>query len=147
VERAGGVNIGAQRIPGHTGVLNSEFVLSSDPDVIVATGSNWTYSSTIKDSYASLGLNADAALARERLRGLTATPGFAGLKAVQNKRFHVIWHQFYGSPYHFAALQQLAKWQHPDTFADLDPEASLREFYTRFLPIPLTGAFWVSLSE
>ena len=149
VERAGGTNIGAQRIPGHTGVLNPEFVLTSDPDIIVATGSNWTFSPTLTDKgYISLGLGADPAVAKEQLRRLAAeTPGFPGLKAVQGNRVHAIWHQFYGSPYHFAALQQIAKWNYPAAFADVNPEASLRTFHERFLPIPYSGAFWVSLAD
>ncbi len=39
-ERAGGVDIGAQRIPGHTGVLSPEFVLTTDVDFFLATGAN-----------------------------------------------------------------------------------------------------------
>ena len=38
---------------------------------------------------------------------------------------HAAWHQFYGNPYDFVAIQQFAKWFHPDLFADLDPEEDL----------------------
>ena len=94
------------------------------------------------------GCGADPGVAKQQLRTLAEqTPGFPGLKAVQGNRVHAIWHQFYGSPYHFAALQQIAKWNYPAAFADVDPEASLRTFHERFLPIPYSGAFWVSLAD
>jgi iron complex transport system substrate-binding protein len=64
---------------------------------------------------------------------------------VQNGRVHAIWHQFYNSPYHFVALQQIAKWMYPAEFADLDPDAGFREFHTQFLPIGYGGTFWTSL--
>ncbi|MBW8724496.1 MAG: ABC transporter substrate-binding protein, partial [Inquilinus limosus] len=41
---------------------------------------------------------------------------------------------------------QLAKWLHPDLFADLDPEATFRTLHERFLPIPYRPGYWVSLS-
>ena len=46
-----------------------------------------------------------------------------------------IYHQFYQSPYHFVAIQALAKWIHPDKFKDLDPQATYQELHQKFLPI------------
>ena len=43
------------------------------------------------------------------------------------------------------AIQQLAKWFHPDLFAELDPEASFRELHERFLPVPYAPGYAVSL--
>ncbi|MCC7105674.1 MAG: ABC transporter substrate-binding protein [Chloroflexi bacterium] len=149
VERAGGTNLGSGRVPGWSGTLNPEFILTSDPDIIIATGSNWAQSSSKQQSvgYVSLGYAASPAEARAQLARLTEQPGWSGLKAVRERRFHVLWHQFYNSPYHFVALQQIAKWQHPDRFADLDPERTFREFHDRFLPITFSGAFWASLAD
>ncbi|MHC8391661.1 TroA family protein [Pseudomonas sp. MDT2-39-1] len=55
--------------------------------------------------------------------------------------------EFYNSPYQFAAIQQLAKWFHPTLFADLDPDASLRELHERFLPVPYEPGYFVSLDK
>ena len=41
VERAGGINIGSELVPGWSGTLNPEQIFVADPDVIIATGSNW----------------------------------------------------------------------------------------------------------
>ena len=149
VERAGGDNLGSGRVPGWAGTLNPEQILTSDPAVIIATGSNWTHASGKQPnvSYVSLGYGARPEEARAQLLKLTEQPGWSGLQAVRTRRFHAIWHQFYNSPYHFVALQQLAKWLHPDAFGDLDPERTFREFHEQFLPIAYSGAFWVSLDD
>ena len=43
---------------------------------------------------------------------------------MKSKRFYSIYHQFYTSPAHLVALQVFAKWLYPQTFADLDPDAT-----------------------
>ncbi len=73
--------------------------------------------------------------------------GFSGLKAVTDGEVHAVWHQFYGAPYEFAPIQQFAKWFHPDLFADLDPEATFREFHEKFLPIAYKPGYFVSLDK
>ena len=76
---------------------------------------------------------------------MVARPGFGETSAVKNKRVMAIYHQFYQSPYHFVAIQALAKWLHPDAFKDLDPKATFDELHKQFLPIELTGVFWTEL--
>ena len=64
----------------------------------------------------------------------------------QTKRnFHAIWHQFYNSPYEFIAVQWIAKWLHPDLFADLDPDKTFSEYHKRFLPVAYQPGYAVSL--
>jgi iron complex transport system substrate-binding protein len=145
-ERAGGTNIAAGLFPGWSGTINPEQVLTSDPDIIIATGSNWTYQPNAKQ-YIPFGYHTTPDQARTALRQLTDQPGWAGLKAVQTGRFYGVWHQFYISPFHFAVLQQFAKWMYPAEFADIDPEANLRTYHERFLPISYGGTFWVGLNE
>jgi iron complex transport system substrate-binding protein len=146
ISRAGGTNIAAGLFPGWSGTVNPEKVLSSDPDIIIATGSNWVYSPTARSMYVPFGYNTSPEDARAALRQLTDQPGWSGLKAVQSGKFYGVWHQFYNSPFHFAILQQFAKWMYPDLFADVDPAANLRAYHERFLPIGYSGTFWVSLN-
>lgn len=145
-ERAGATNIAAGLFPGWSGTVNPEQVLTSDPDIIVATGSNWTYSPGA-GNYVPFGYNTTPEQARAALRRLTDQSGWSGLKAVQTGRFYGVWHQFYNAPMHFAILQQFAKWNYPEEFADVDPEATLRAYHEKFLPISYSGTFWVSLNE
>lgn len=145
VRMAGGINIAAGLIPGAFGVLNPEQVTVANPDVVLVTGANWTQ--FVPDGgWVGLGPDADQAKAKERLAALVRRPAYTGVRAVADGRVHAIWHQFYDSPYQFVGVQQIAKWLHPDLFADLDPEATFRTLHERFLPIPYRPGYWVSLS-
>ncbi len=146
VELAGGHNLGSDFLPGYTGSINPEQVIASNPDVIVVTGSDWTNSPDAKD-FVSVGPGtADGAEAsRAMLAKLVDAPAFTGSTAVAEGNVHAIWHQFYTSPYQFVAIQEMAKWFHPELFADVDPEATFKEFYDRFLPIEYEPGAWLSL--
>ena len=147
IERAGGVNIGSDLIPGWAGTLNPEQIIVSDPDVIIATGSNW-YAINADGGFVSMGYFTEPSDSRLALKTLAdARPGWTGLGAVTNGRHHAVWQQFYNSPYHFVALQQFAKWFYPEEFADIDPTANFDEFHRRFLPIDYSGTFFISALE
>jgi iron complex transport system substrate-binding protein len=144
VTLAGGDNIAASLIPGTFGVVNPEQVVAAKPDVVITTGSNWKLYAP-DGAWVGVGPGADQDLARARLRKLMERPAYRTLPVASNGRVHAIWHQFYDSPYQFVAIQVIAKWLHPELFADLDPDATFREFHERFLPIPYHPGYWVSL--
>jgi iron complex transport system substrate-binding protein len=145
IERAGGVNIGSDLLPGWSGTINPEEVIAADPDLIIVTGANW--SQVLPDGgYVGLGYSTSADQARQQLRSLLQVRGWETLQAARNERVHAIWHQFYNSPYHFVALQQFAKWLYPQEFTDVDPAQTFKEFHEQFLPIEYSGSFWTSLS-
>lgn len=148
VDLAGGTNIGSQFLPGYTGTINPEQVIASNPDIVVVTGSNWTHSNNAQ-GFVNVGPTAAATAesSRAALAALIEAPAFTGSKALESKNVHAIWHQFYTSPYQFVAVQQLAKWFHPELFADLDPDATFREFHEKFLPVEYQPGYWVSLTE
>jgi iron complex transport system substrate-binding protein len=145
IERAGGLNLGSKFLPGFNGTLNPEQVIVSNPEAIIVTGSNWNNSKP-EGGFVTLGYNTSIEVAQEQLRSLVEnTPGWESLAAVQQGRVHAIWHQFYISPYQFVVLQQFAKWLYPQAFADIDPDATFREFHERFLPIEYSGTFWTTI--
>ena len=144
VELAGGENMAGPFIPGTFGTINAEQVIASNPDQIIVTGGNWEAYVPGGD-WVGVGPGSDEAEARTKLAALMKRPGFTGVKAVENNQVHAIWHQFYNNPYSFVAVQQLAKWIHPELFPDLDPEATLAELHARFLPIDYHPGYWVSL--
>ena len=146
VELAGGNNLGSDFLPGYPGSINPEQVIASNPDLIVVTGSDWTNSANA-EGFVSVGPGtADGAeVSREVLASLVEAPAFTGSSAVAEGNVHAIWHQFYASPYQFVAIEAMAKWFHPDLFADVDPDATFKEFYDRFLPIDYQPGAWLSL--
>lgn len=146
VELAGGSNIAAGIIPNTFGSLNPEQILAADPEQVVVTGGNWDAYVPGGD-WVGVGPGADLERARAKLEALTERTAMTGITAVERDNFHAIWHQFYNSPYYFVAVQRLAKWFHPDLFADLDPEATLEELHQRFLPVDYAPGYWVSLHD
>ncbi|MDJ0387593.1 ABC transporter substrate-binding protein [Roseomonas sp. E05] len=141
IEFAGGNNIGAAVIPGPLGPLNLEYVVAQDPRVYIATGGTNPADGTAP----RIGPGVTPEAARAALRGTVSRSGIASLTAVRQGRAHALWHNFYDSPYNLLAAEALARWLHPDLFADLDPAATLAEMNQRFLAVPLEGTFWVSL--
>lgn len=146
VEIAGGSNIAEGIIPNTFGTLNPEQIIAADPDQVVVTGGNWEAYVPGGD-WVGVGPGADMDAARAKLQALTERTAMTGIEAVETGDFHAIWHQFYNSPYYFVAVQRLAKWFHPELFADLDPEATLQELHERFLPVDFAPGYWVSLDE
>lgn len=146
VTLAGGTNIAADIIPATFGTLNPEQIIASSPDHVVVTGGNWG-AYVPGGAWVGIGPGADMIEAHRKLEALTERTAMTGITAVETGNFHAIWHQFYNSPYHFVAIQQLAKWFHPDLFADLDPEATMKELHEKFLPVPYQSGYWISLND
>jgi iron complex transport system substrate-binding protein len=145
IELAGGRNLGSELLPGASGQVSAEQIIASDPDVYIATGANWSQYAQPKGVWVSIGAGADRAAAREQLSKLMERPAFTGVKAKETGNVHAIWHQFYTNPYQFVAIQQIAKWLHPELFADLDPDATFTELHERFLPVDYRPGYWASL--
>lgn len=146
VELAGGTNIAAAFLPSTFGTINPEQIIAANPDQIVVTGGQWE-AYVPGGNWVGVGPGSDPARAREKLEALTHRTAMTGVAAVENGNVHAIWHQFYDNPYYFVAVQRMAKWFHPALFADLDPEATLKELHSRFLPVPYAPGYWVSLHD
>ncbi|MDF3414650.1 ABC transporter substrate-binding protein [Sulfitobacter sp. M57] len=145
VELAGGVNYGSTLANAYKVDISLEGLLEADPDHIIGTGANWKEARPEVTS-TLLGYDGDPAVNAERLQALADRTGFADMRAVKEGKLHSIYHQFYNSPYHFIAVQQIAKWLHPEAFEDLDVQANFEELHDKFLPFAASGQFWTSLN-
>jgi iron complex transport system substrate-binding protein len=121
--------------------INPEYVLKSDPDIIVITGQNWTSPGAMQ-----LGYDVRPEQARRLLGGFSNRPGWRNLSAVRNNRMFAVFHNT-SAITAFAGIQALGKYCYPDQFSDMDPEANLQEFYKRFMPIAYGGAWVCSLQS
>ncbi|MGW9329306.1 ABC transporter substrate-binding protein [Bosea sp. NPDC055594] len=144
VEFAGGRNLATPLIPGTFGTINPERIVADNPDIVIVTGSSWD-GYVPGGNWVGLGAGADMTEARRKLANLMKRPAFVQSAAVKNGRVYGIWHQFYNSPYQFVAIQQIAKWLHPELFKDIDPDATMKALHERFLPLPYEPGLWVSL--
>lgn len=140
VRYAGGHNIGADVLKSATGKLNFEYINSRAPQVYVATG---TGSRAAKGL--AIGAGVSETQARESLQRLIEANHLDALPAVRSGNSHGIWHAFNDSPLHVVFIEALARWIHPDRFADTDPANTLREVNAQFLAVPLEGTYLVDL--
>ena len=146
VELAGGINMAKDIIPGTFGNVNPEQIIASNPEQVIITGGNWN-GYVPGGNWVGVGYGADLKEAHRKLENLTMRPAFTGVQAVKDGNVHAIWHQFYNNPYQFVAIQEIAKWLHPDLFKDLDPEATFKELHARFLPLDYKPGYFVSLKD
>ena len=78
----------------------------------------------------------------DAMQGARETLGIATLEAVKEKRAFGLWHLFNDTPLHVVAIERLAKWLHPERFAEIDPTATMAEA-AAFSAIPLDGTLWI----
>lgn len=143
IDAAGGHNIAADVLKTPFGQLNLEYVLSKNPDVYIGTGGIHLAGK----GGLVMGPGIDETVARKTLAEVVARPDLADLTAVRNGRVYGLWHIFNNNPANFLAVEVLAKWLHPELFADIDPEASLKELNDRFLPVEMQGTYWIELTR
>jgi iron complex transport system substrate-binding protein len=138
----GGRNIGADQIKQPFGKLGMEYVIARDPDIYIATGG--PHMVKAKGFVIGPGFTPDQSQAG--LRHVVGRNGISTLRAVRDGHVHGLSHQMINSPIDLVAVEVLAKWIHPERFADLDPAATLAEINRRFLAIPYEGRYWADLT-
>lgn len=138
IDFVGGHNIGADVLPGPLGQLQREYVLSAAPAIYIATGGPHLEGK----GGVVLGTGVAGADAAADLARVAQNPDLAPLPAMQSGNVHALWHNFYASPLNILALEAMARWIHPQLFADLDPARTLMEI-NGMLPFRLAGTFWV----
>jgi iron complex transport system substrate-binding protein len=138
----GGRNIGADVLKTASGKLNLEYVIDRDPAVYIATGGPHLE----RAGGFVVGPQYTADQSRASLRRVAARRGIANLTAVSAGRAHGLSHQLINSPIDIVATEVLAKWIHPELFADLNPRATLDQINSRFLAVPYRGDYWIDLA-
>lgn len=142
IRTCGGTNIAAG-MEGASVEIAPEQIISANPEIILFTCSP----RDDVDSNVVLGYGADKEKALANLSAYEARSGWAELDAVKNHRLGALYHDLSRHIFDFAGAQFLAKEIHPELFADLDPEANLEEFFSRFMPVKLNGVWTVTERE
>lgn len=146
INAAGGKNLGDELLDGESGDLTAEKILEQQPEHIIATGGAWAKDPKNPEvvPHVEMGYNAEKDVTEKTLIGLLDTPGFDTLNAPKEGHLHAAYHQFYDSPFNVFALEQFAKWIHPEEFKDLNPEQDFAEFHQQWLPFDLSGTFFAT---
>jgi len=142
IEFVGGHNIGADVLDTPSGKLNLEYVIERNPTVYIATGGPHL----ARAGGFVVGPQFTAEETRASLQRIAARRGIERLTAVSGGRTYGLSHQLLNSPIDIVATEVLARWIHPELFADLNPRATLEEINTRFLAVPYRGDYWTTLS-
>ncbi len=123
--------------------INPEFVLEKNPDIIMIMGSYWPK----KPTSMRLGFEATEASSQELLKAFTTErQGWSALKAVENKQVYSAHHGLPREVFDAAVFEYLAKTFYPEEFEDVDPEATLKEFYDKFLPFSYSGIWFMHMN-
>ncbi len=136
---AGGRNIADGFGIVKNGTISPEYLLKTDPEIIIITCANWTRQFKGGNCGPLLGYYATPEQAVYGVADRFDRPGWNHLRAVKNKNVYYIHHGLSRHIYDFVALQYFAKWIHPEAFEDLDPKAAWSEFHRRFLPVTMSG--------
>ena len=142
VTAAGGLNVAEAMVPGEAGTVSLEWLLTHQPRIYIGSAIGHAKQKP-EAPWLPLGVDVDAETARAKLARSLSRQGIAELSAVKDGRAYAIWHHFYNSPFNVAAVQAIAKWLHPELFADLEPERLLAGMQKRFQPVALEGVYWV----
>ncbi|MDR0806469.1 MAG: ABC transporter substrate-binding protein [Enterobacteriaceae bacterium] len=137
-----GINIGADKFPtGNGGLLSLEYLIQKNPQIYIATG----HSGVDPQKALPLGTGVDFALSQRQLKKLAAEKGINTFDAVKNGKVYGFWNYFSASPLNIVGAEVMAKWIQPDLYQDIDPQETLNELNQHFLPVKLTGTYWLTL--
>lgn len=133
IEAVGARNLGSALLPGATGDVSLEKVISMKPDAYIVSGSQWATktNAAVPFGYGVTQRQVDDAFNRMKQR-----PGFAQVTAVKEGRFYGIYHNFYNHPYNIVGLEYLAKFIYPNQFKELDPAKTYSDILSRFTEVP-----------
>ncbi|HCT9093262.1 TPA: ABC transporter substrate-binding protein [Serratia liquefaciens] len=133
IEAVGARNLGSALLPGATGDVSLEKVISMKPDAYIVSGSQWATktNAAVPFGYGVTQQQVDDAFNRMKQR-----PGFAQVTAVKEGRFYGIYHNFYNHPYNIVGLEYLAKFIYPNQFKELDPAKTYSDILSRFTEVP-----------
>ena len=134
----GANNIGDGSVDG-TAPMDPEAILTANPDKIVFTGSYWVDN----PESVRLGYDATKEQAEELINAYLQRDGWSDLNAVKNGDVYAIHHGLGREMYDCACYEFFAKVCFPDEFSDLDPEATLKEYFDTFLPYEYSGCWFV----
>ena len=133
VEAVGARNIGSSLLPGATGDISLEKVISLKPDVYIVSGSQWA---SKNNAAVPFGYNVTQAQVDAAFTKMKSRAGFSEVSAIRNQRFYGIYHNFYNHPYNIVGLEFLAKFIYPQQFSGLDPNQTWGDILSRFTTLP-----------
>ncbi|QKJ87622.1 ABC transporter substrate-binding protein [Paramixta manurensis] len=142
IPAAGGRNLMEDKVPAQGADISAELLIVARPDVYLMSGADWSQRGGPSQAV-PLGYEATRATTLPRLQALLQREGVSVLDVTHTHRVMAVYHQFYDSPFNVVALEAMAKLFHPQSFADVDPQADLEALYRDYVGIPYGGLFFI----
>lgn len=145
VTAAGGHNLGPEVLGTDSSQITAEKLVELNPEKLIVTGGEWARDPNKTETYrhVELGYQADEKTAVETCAGPLQIPGIDLLDAPKTGNYYALYHQFYDNPFNVFALEAIAKWLHPEEFADIDPAKDFEQFHADWLPYDYSGTFFI----
>ncbi|MDO4453206.1 MAG: ABC transporter substrate-binding protein [Eubacteriales bacterium] len=136
---AGGIPSG-EGVVEHRGDLQPEFLLKLDPDKIIFAG---LYAPQTPGSI-RMGYDSTEEETRKLVDDyFTKREGWTELTAYKNNEVYIVQQVLSRDIFDCATIEALAQDIWPEAFADLDPTATLQEFFEEFLPFSFGGNWFM----
>ncbi|NNG66458.1 stalk domain-containing protein [Caldanaerobacter subterraneus] len=130
IELAGGINI-AREMKDYP-VVSPEWILEKNPSkLVVGTYDKNIIGYLVKDASAAEKLREDA----------ISNPVISQIEAGKNKEVYVISTKLFGGNKTYLGALYMAKWFYPERFKDINPDQVLKEYFEKWLGIPLKGVW------
>lgn len=114
------------------GILDREYVISQNPEVLFIAGSVWINNAQTDQMH--MGLTVTPEDAQHRLNGFVRREHWQKLSAIKTKRVHAVDHGSIRSMLDHAFFMYMAQVLYPETFADFDADKEIRSIYQTYLP-------------
>lgn len=131
VEATGATNIGSELLPGASGYIDPEKIISMNPAYYIMTGSKRPGNTTVPFGYGS----SEQAVV-EKFNSLAARPLVRDIPAVQRGQIGGVYHHFYNNPYNIIGVEILAKMFYPTSFENMEPQQDYQYIIREFTQIP-----------
>lgn len=131
VEAVGANNIGSQVLPGASGFVSLEKIISMKPDAYIMTGSKRGNSQVLP-----LGYQVSPQAVNAQAQTLLSRTGVSNIPAVKGQHAYGVYHHFYNHPWNIVGMEYLAKDIYPQPFSTLDPNATYHYIVRHFTTLP-----------
>jgi len=133
IEATGAVNLGSTLLPGTSGTVSVEKVISLNPDYYVMSGSKRGGKGS---GVIPLGYNTDISEIKATFDHLRNRTGVKDIPAVKAGKVAAVYHHFYNHPYNIIGMEMLAKDFYPQQFSQTNPTADYHHIIRTFTKLP-----------
>ncbi|WP_033569582.1 ABC transporter substrate-binding protein [Dickeya undicola] len=133
LEAIGAKNIGSGLLPGASGFVSLEKVISEKPDTYIMTGSKRGNGTS---KILPFGYGANDSDIQNKAKALLSRAGIDQVPAIKAGQVYGVYHHFYNHPYNIVGMEYLAKAVYPKQFSSLNPDDTYHYIVRHFTTLP-----------